>query len=67
MLSARVPRCSPCVYGLVLMCVRSLVSHAYYEHLVRSSLEEMHSEYLYAMKKSMVDYVCRWGGGRGRT
>jgi hypothetical protein len=27
---------------------------------VRSSLEEMAAEYVYAMKKSVVDYVVRW-------
>lgn len=33
------------------------VSQEYYDTLIRSSLEEMHSEYVTAMKKSVVDYV----------
>lgn len=33
------------------------VSQEYYDALIRSSLEEMHAEYVTAMKKSMVKYV----------
>ncbi|KXZ48211.1 DHC-9 protein [Gonium pectorale] len=33
------------------------VSQAYYDSLIRSSLEETHAEYVIAMKRSMVDYV----------
>lgn len=35
------------------------VSAEFYDHLIRSSLEEMHADYLYSMKKTMVDYVIK--------
>ena len=37
----------------------SHVSLQYYEGLLRSSLEEMHDDYIYSMKKAIVDYVIR--------
>jgi hypothetical protein len=35
----------------------SHVTLQFYEGLLRSSLEEMHADYIYAMKKAIVDYV----------
>ncbi|KAJ9530634.1 hypothetical protein QJQ45_014736, partial [Haematococcus lacustris] len=37
----------------------SHVSVQYYDALVRSSLEEMAGEYVYAMKKAMVEYIIK--------
>lgn len=36
------------------------VDDAFYDGLLQSSLEEMASEYVYSMKKSIVDYVIMW-------
>ena len=36
------------------------VDDAFYDSLLRSSLEEMTSEYAYSMKKAIVNYVIMW-------
>lgn len=36
---------------------RSVVAQAFYDTLVCSTLEEMCHEYVYSMKKAMIDYV----------
>jgi len=36
------------------------VDDAFYDALLRSSLEEMASEYVYSVKKAIVDYVIMW-------
>jgi len=36
------------------------VNDTFYDALLRSSLEEMASEYVYSMKKAIVNYVTMW-------
>nr|8GLV_Kg Chain Kg, DHC_N2 domain-containing protein [Chlamydomonas reinhardtii] len=45
--------------GMVPPAPPAGVTQAYYDALLRSSLEEMHAEYVGAMRRCMVDYVVR--------